>query len=212
MGQPLQRVLRIAQRRAPRRKALGVLLFRAPFSVWLAHSHSTLNSISGGMSVYRSCSLQSHSFAGVGVCTHFRRNRAERAAFRQERGKASRLCIVRVRSLYRVRETQRNKDGNICESPRWLGVQIKRRTSTEHNIATTVSSRCAELYSNQKSVERSAKVTASCQTAADCPLATLTDKLKELTQTSGTVFSLPLSTFHSPWYFFIVLRPATAKS
>lgn len=32
------------------------------------HSHSTLNSISSGISVYSTCSPQSHRFTGVGVC------------------------------------------------------------------------------------------------------------------------------------------------
>lgn len=39
-----------------------------PISVLLTHSHSTLNSISSGISVYSTCSPQSHCFTSVAVC------------------------------------------------------------------------------------------------------------------------------------------------
>lgn len=39
-----------------------------PTPVLLTHSHSTLNSISSGISVYNTCSPQSHRFASVGAC------------------------------------------------------------------------------------------------------------------------------------------------
>lgn len=73
-------------------------------------------------------------------------------------------------------------------------MEIRRKTSAEPRLATAASERRAEPYSNQKSVERPADVTASCQTAADRPLARLTDELEELAQTSGTVLSLTRAT------------------
>lgn len=63
----MEKVLRIAQHRLPLGKAELVLSF--PLSVFArAHSHSTLNSISGGISVYSTCSLQPLWFTCVGVC------------------------------------------------------------------------------------------------------------------------------------------------
>lgn len=68
-------------------------------------ANSALNSISGGMSVYRSCSLQSHSFAGVGVCT----TGPSEPPFDGERG-GERVGLSLARAffflLYGVGETQ----------------------------------------------------------------------------------------------------------
>lgn len=65
----MEKVLRIAQHRVPVGKAELARSLARSFPLCFAHtlSHSTLNSISGGISVYSTCSLQPLGYVGASV-------------------------------------------------------------------------------------------------------------------------------------------------